>query len=413
MAESGTASSQIPAQEPSPDLPASHAHPAGTPAPDTRERLLASAEALFSEKWVSVVSVADICRSAGLSNGVFYSYFRGKEAILRAIVERFLDDITRRLAALPAGPEDPEAGIAALTEMLFSLARDEKRRMSIFREAQYRYPEFEQRMRTALISRLEEILGRACSPAETIYVLSGIRFAAFRSAFNGTPTDPVVIHELICRGVFSQAMPADLQPVFDIQATLNPVKLISTSRDRLVAAGRSLFGASGFHEVNIHQITSDAGLSVGTFYNYFPAKEDLFREVIGLVGHDIRAFIGRNLDRELPRIAQEIQGMWLFAFYLTVEKTAYNLVREAEFVLPESVKDYYDAFARGYGRGLAGYRGTSPAELESVSAFLMGISHYFGMEILFDRDLSHAQATLTDLGELLHRGIGVQHGAVR
>lgn len=373
---------------------------------DTRTRLIASAEELFSEKWYSIVSIADICRNAGLSNGVYYTYFRSKEAIFRTIVESFLDDIQERLAAVPA-PAEPtpaamRAAFARLVEAIFTLEHDERARMSIFREAQYRSPEFESRMRHAISERLEAILGRACTTAEEIFVVAGVRFAAYRSAFNGLAIDTGSLIDIVCGGLFDHPFPDGTKTIFDISATPNPLRLMESSRDRLMRAGRSLFGARGYHDVNIHDITDQAGLSVGSFYNYFPAKEDLYREVIAAVNHDLRSFIGRNLDRTLPRVAQEIQGTWLFVFYLTIERTAYNLVREAEFVLPAAVKAYYDAFERGYEPGLQGIR---IPDHKTVAAFLMGVAHYFGMEVLFDEELSNAQRTLTELGELMVHGI--------
>ena len=49
--------------------------------PETEERLVAAAVQLFSKKWYGTVSVAEICRQASLSNGVFYRYYGGKEAL--------------------------------------------------------------------------------------------------------------------------------------------------------------------------------------------------------------------------------------------------------------------------------------------------------------------------------------------
>ena len=42
-------------------------------------KLLESARDLFSEKWYESVSVAEICRNAGLSNGTFYKNFKTKK----------------------------------------------------------------------------------------------------------------------------------------------------------------------------------------------------------------------------------------------------------------------------------------------------------------------------------------------
>ena len=59
--------------------------------PETAERLVSAAVGLFSKKWYGTVSVAEVCREAGLSNGVFYRYFDGKEALFKVILGRVLD----------------------------------------------------------------------------------------------------------------------------------------------------------------------------------------------------------------------------------------------------------------------------------------------------------------------------------
>jgi len=40
--------------------------------------------------------------------------------------------------------------------------------------------------------------------------------------------------------------------------------------------GKELFSAKGFKDTNVSDITKEAGIAVGTFYNYFPSKEKLF-----------------------------------------------------------------------------------------------------------------------------------------
>lgn len=44
-------------------------------------------------------------------------------------------------------------------------------------------------------------------------------------------------------------------------------------------AARELFYTKGFKDTNISEIAKAAGIAVGTFYNYYPSKEELFLEV--------------------------------------------------------------------------------------------------------------------------------------
>ncbi len=50
-------------------------------------------------------------------------------------------------------------------------------------------------------------------------------------------------------------------------------------RTRLFKAGKELFSTRGFKDTNVAGITARAGVSVGTFYNYYPSKEKLFAEI--------------------------------------------------------------------------------------------------------------------------------------
>ena len=47
------------------------------------------------------------------------------------------------------------------------------------------------------------------------------------------------------------------------------------NRESLVRAGLMLFGQQGFAATTVDQVAMAAGVAKGTFYNYFPTKEDL------------------------------------------------------------------------------------------------------------------------------------------
>jgi AcrR family transcriptional regulator len=50
-------------------------------------------------------------------------------------------------------------------------------------------------------------------------------------------------------------------------------------KSALFHAARELFLSKGFKETNVSQITKNAGVAVGTFYNYYASKEQLFIEI--------------------------------------------------------------------------------------------------------------------------------------
>ncbi len=72
-------------------------------------RILDAAEELIAEKGLTDTSIPEIVRRAGSSVGGFYARFRGKNEMLRALEERFFDDLRQRVDDLT----DPERWVAA------------------------------------------------------------------------------------------------------------------------------------------------------------------------------------------------------------------------------------------------------------------------------------------------------------
>lgn len=367
---------------------------------DARTRLREAAIDLLSTKWFSVVSVADICRKAGLSNGLFYRYFRNKEELFTSLLKEFLQIVSEAVAGIPDGRLSEM--VRGFVDVILSVTRRHRRLFSIFREGQYRHFAFEERLRTIYAEFGRRMLGRSIGIAELTYLLSGVRFVAYRSVYGHIEADPDTLVEVILHGVFVEPIRGGGERIFNIEVVPLPIRLNETSRDRLLRSGRRLFGTNGFHDVGIHQVTAEAALSVGTFYTYFESKEAFYEEIIRQASHDVRSFINRNLTGDLRRIEYEVQGMYLFAFLLTLERSVYNLVREAEFVLPDAVRRYYDAFQNGYERNLTG---TRAGDRVTIINILLGLSHYFGMELLLDQSMERATALLRELAALLHSGL--------
>jgi AcrR family transcriptional regulator len=57
----------------------------------TRERLIESARYLFWERGFAGTSMADLLAHAGVNSGSFYHFFESKEALLRAVLEGYLE----------------------------------------------------------------------------------------------------------------------------------------------------------------------------------------------------------------------------------------------------------------------------------------------------------------------------------
>jgi AcrR family transcriptional regulator len=64
---------------------------------DKEIRILAAAQDLFSRYGLRKTSIEEIAKSAGLGKGTVYLYFKSKEEIFDAVVQRFSETLTARL----------------------------------------------------------------------------------------------------------------------------------------------------------------------------------------------------------------------------------------------------------------------------------------------------------------------------
>ena len=77
--------------------------------PETRRNeLIGAAEELFLANGYEGTTVANIVRKIGVAQGTFYHYFRSKEGVLDAIIDRCIDEITEEVEGI-ASRDDSDA----------------------------------------------------------------------------------------------------------------------------------------------------------------------------------------------------------------------------------------------------------------------------------------------------------------
>ncbi|MDR0921051.1 MAG: TetR/AcrR family transcriptional regulator [Lactobacillales bacterium] len=69
-------------------------------------------------------------------------------------------------------------------------------------------------------------------------------------------------------------------------------------KERIFEAGRRLFLEQEYKTVNVAAITQKAGVATGTFYNYYPSKEELFIEIFNKENQKAKKRIIESLDVE-------------------------------------------------------------------------------------------------------------------
>lgn len=367
----------------------------------TKEKLLLSALDLFYQRWYETVSVAEICRNANLSNGIFYKYFDNKEDIFKELLDRYLARFSDSFNEIKGDTIEKK-----LVNMLTLLLEDQEniyKLANVYREGQYRFPRYEKKLRDFCMQVLSDIYNREISEAEYVYTISGVRFLSMRALnLDNIEVNRNVLKKILLKGIFTEEIQhTDKLFKEEIKPLDNPD---DNSRNRLLQAGMKLFGKDGYYNVNVYDIAKEAGFSVGTFYLYYPTKEDFLSEIVHSIGASTRHFITINLDKNLNRVEQELQGLYLFLIFFSERKNYYRIVREAEFVVNQAVTEYYDKFEQGYLKNL---RNIKLNDTRIVANVLMGISHYFGIETIFSKNIDDERGVILRLGELMCNGMPV------
>lgn len=148
-----------------------------------------------------------------------------------------------------------------------------------------------------------------------------------------------------------------------------------------------VFYEKGYHSTTIKDITSEAGISVGTFYLYFKNKLVLYKYLLSEFQHDIRRRIAERVAIVDGRFEKEKEGIKTFIKYAIENPHTYNIIWESLYIDKQLFMDYYQNFALRYERGLT--QSIKNGEMhdvdtELVSYILMGVSNFVGLKVLLN-----------------------------
>lgn len=180
-----------------------------------------------------------------------------------------------------------------------------------------------------------------------------------------------------------------------------------TLRKLLDAAGEE-FGARGYHETAISNITQRAGVGLGTFYVYFKSKEEVFRALVADMGARTRHALSESVKDAPNRLEAERLGIRAYLEFVRTHKSLYRVVMEAQFVAPEAYRDYYRVFSEAYRQQLAqaAARGEiSRGDDDARVWALMGASTFLGLRFGVWEDDADVAAVAEAAADLMINGL--------
>lgn len=92
--------------------------------PKTREKLLDAATALMMAQGYNGTSVDAICAEAGVTKGSFFHYFESKDALGRAALQRFCENMGRRFEIAIGLEKDPWKRVLKYLDAVEDMAGD-------------------------------------------------------------------------------------------------------------------------------------------------------------------------------------------------------------------------------------------------------------------------------------------------
>jgi AcrR family transcriptional regulator len=154
-----------------------------------------------------------------------------------------------------------------------------------------------------------------------------------------------------------------------------PRKLSPEKREQFLDSALNLFVANGVKNTSTAAIAKDAGTASGTFFLYFPTKQDLINELVTQIGRQQSEYITSLLAASLS-VWETFFTIWYGSIrWFLDNREAYQYfrqVRDSGLIAPEVVREseqyfeyYYQAIQRGLNEDLI-----KPYPMELIGSLL-------------------------------------------
>ena len=260
-----------------------------------RKEIIKAGIQVFSQKSFSEVSIRDIVKLSTLARGTFYNYFKSKEEVWDAIFKENVAEVHKSARKRRQNSETGEEFIRNLVDYgLEKLSQDPFPILISANPGRFRESYMTNVGNQSIISRgardmessgffdhvskrnIDKFAFSVIGCAVEIFIQSNVRGDKF-SAKDITSFITNVFAKALKNSeeVFEPMLldPVDFSSVSDVHSTLTKG---ARSRRKIMTAATELFIKKGLDLTSIDDIVSRAGLSRGTFYNYFKTKEEIW-----------------------------------------------------------------------------------------------------------------------------------------
>jgi AcrR family transcriptional regulator len=125
---------------------------------------------------------------------------------------------------------------------------------------------------------------------------------------------------------------------------------------RLFDAAVAIVGRRGYADASIQEITRQAGVALGTFYNYFKSRQDLLDQLLPTIGEEMYAHVRSRAGAVKDPVAREEARFRAFFEFLQMRPEFFRILHEAEQFAPDDFRRHTANISSGYVRALEPFR---------------------------------------------------------
>lgn len=367
----------------------------------TKEKIVEAAIELFYETPYGEVSLLQISKNAQVSNGIIYKYFKNKEELFQYLLEIISERIEKKLENILG--ETKEEKLKSYIRLNVEITQEERKLIKIFREGQYKFIQYEKRIKKAYLKKLEEIFERKLNEFETIYVLGSIRFINISYNSRGMKYDIDFLVKIIFNG-FTKNCTDNLDEIYNANLYKRTILNSDNFKHKFLEKGQKLFGLNEYHDVKIKDITEKLDCSIGLFYSFFSSKDIFLIEIVEKLKNEILFLIKDNYSEEFNINKLHTMYLYIFIEFYKNESYKYKLLRDIEFINLDVYMDYLNKIEKLYIDTLE-RSSFSISERRVIANLILGVQHYIGIDMFFTKEINDIDKLLKNMSLMFKNGI--------
>jgi AcrR family transcriptional regulator len=183
-------------------------------------------------------------------------------------------------------------------------------------------------------------------------------------------------------------------------------------RDALFQAAAEVVGEHGYIDASISRITQRANLAQGTFYNYFASRQEIFDELLPVLGAKMMAHIRQQVHGATSFEEKEERSFRAFFGFICRMPYFLRILNEAEIFAPKAHRQHFHNIASGYlgflqkARERGEIADLSDEALGALVYILIAARSYLALRYAKDHDLVELpEEAVTAYMRLVTRGL--------